>query len=216
MPDLRFAIEGAAAVPYAESPLLALQLRIENEPEVERIQSIILQCQIRIEAARRRYAAAEQERLVDLFGAPERWVQTLRTTLWTYANVTVRPFEGATTVDVPVPCTFDFNVAATKYFHALEGGEVPLLVLFSGTVFYDAAGRGLQVAQIPWEKEARYRLPVSVWKEVIDRYYPNTAWLTLRRDIFDRLHEYKMKHGIPAWEHVFERLLTGVEEKVLS
>ena len=45
-------------------------------------------------------------------------------------------FTGTTLVDLQLPCTFDFTVASTKYFHALEAGEIPLCVMFSGTVFY--------------------------------------------------------------------------------
>ena len=208
MPDLSFAIEGAEPVPYAASPMLALKLRVANTPPDQSIRGITLQCQIQIEAPRRPYTKEEQARLLDLYGPPERWGQTLRTSFWTNAGVNVPPFSGAVTVDVPVPCSFDFNVASTKYFHALESGEAPLCVLFSGTVFFDDPERGFTVAQIPWAKEARYRLPVNVWKRVIDLYYPNTAWLTLRRDVFDRLHEYKMQNSIPTWDLALERLLS--------
>ena len=47
-------------------------------------------------------------------------------------------------------------------------------------------------------KEAKFRLPQKVWRELIDSYYPNTAWLCLRRDVFDRLNQYKMRRGIPT------------------
>ena len=114
----------------------------------------MLRCQVRIEPARRRYTPAEKERLLDLFGTPERWGQTLRPMLWTHVSAVVPPFEGEAVVDLPVPCSFDFSLAATKYFAALDGGEIPLCFLFSGTIFYEAADGGLQVAQIPWEKEA--------------------------------------------------------------
>ncbi|HLJ48693.1 MAG TPA: DUF6084 family protein [Bryobacteraceae bacterium] len=214
MPDLSFSITGAEAVPYAVSPQLALKLQIDNADREQRIQSVLLQCQIQIEATRRRYEANEKSGLLDLFGEPHRWGQTLRGMLWTQVAVNVRPFQGATKVDIPVACTFDFNVAATKYFHALEGGEVPLVSLFSGTIFYHDAQSGLQVAQIPWEKEARYRLPVDVWKRVIDHYYPNTAWVTLRRDVFDRLRDFKSRESIPTFEQAVERLLSGVGEGV--
>lgn len=212
MPDLNFEIVGAEAAPFAASPLLHLKLRVTNNDAAEPVQAVALRCQIQIEAARRRYVAGEQARLVDLFGAPERWGQTLRPMLWTHAGVVVPPFEGGRVVDLSVPCTFDFNVAATKYFAGLEGGEVPLCLLFSGTIFYRAAEGGVQVAQIPWEKEARYRLSVRVWREMMDSYYPNSAWLCLRRDVFDRLHRYKMRRGLPTWEQALESLLSGVEE----
>lgn len=216
MPDLSFAIDGAEAVPYSTAPLLALKLKVKNRNREEPIRAVMLQCQIQIEATRRHYAPSEQADLVDLFGTPDRWNQTLRSTLWTHAHANVGPFTGETTVDLPVPCTFDFNIAATKYFNALDGGEVPICLLFSGTIFYDDATRGLQIAQIPWSNEARYRLPVQVWKNVMDLYYPNTAWLTLRRDVFDRLHEFKMQRGLPTWEQAMERLLAAANEKVLT
>src|SRR5947209_4280163 len=144
MPDLTFEVEGAGAVPYAASPTLALKLRVTNGEAGEPIQTIVLRCQIQIEATRRRYDAAEQERLRDLFGEPHRWGQTLRSTLWTNTSVVVPPFTGGTTFDLQLPCTFDFNVASTKYFAGLEGGEIPLCLLFSGTVFYQGESGALQ------------------------------------------------------------------------
>lgn len=216
MPDLNFTIDGAEAVRYSTAPLLTLKIKVRNRDPKEPIRAIMLQCQVQIEATRRHYAAAEQAGLLDLFGTPDRWSQTLRSTLWTHAHANVRPFSGETTVDLPVPCTFDFNVAATKYFNALDDGEVPLCLLFSGTIFYDDVARGLQIAQIPWSKEARFRLPVEIWKNVMDLYYPNTAWLTLRRDVFDRLHEFKMLRGLPTWEDAMERLFAEANEKALT
>ena len=136
MHDLSFAVEGAAPVPFAAAPTLAFKLRIANDDAAEHIQNVLLACQIQIESTRRRYNGEEQSRLLDLFGEPSRWAQTLRAMLWTHASVMVPPFEGETLVDLLVPCTFDFNVAATKYFHGLDEGEVPLNLLFSGTIFF--------------------------------------------------------------------------------
>ena len=225
MPDLSFQVEGAEAVPFAASPLLALRLRVTNADAREPVRTVALRCQIQLEVTRRRYKAEEQERLRDLFGEPERWGQTLRTMLWTHVSVIVPPFTESAVVDLSVPCTFDFNIAATKYFGGLDDGEIPLCLLFSGTVFYEAEDGALQVAQIPWDREAKYRLPVQVWKQMMDIYYPNSAWLCLRRDVFDRLYQYKRRLGIPTWEQALERILpsfeetaeeTDVEEKVSS
>ncbi len=207
MPDLEFTVEGAEAVPYSATPMLALKLRLRNNSASEHVASVLLQAQIQIEAARRNYTPGEQERLLDLFGEPQRWSQTLRNTLWTHATINVPGFEGETCADLPVPCTFDFNVGTTKYFHALQDGTVPLCILFSGTVFCDDNDRGVQISRIPWSKEARYKLPVQVWKDVMDAYYPNTAWLTVRRDVFDSLHQYKMRNGLATWEEALEVLL---------
>ena len=137
MPDLDFQVQSAAAVPFAATPMLAFRIAVTNVCAAESVYSVALRCQIQIEVTRRRYSKDEQEQLLDLFGEPERWGQTLRSMLWTNVAATVSPFTGGTTVEVQVPCTFDFNVAATKYFHGLEDGDLPLCFLFSGTVFYD-------------------------------------------------------------------------------
>ena len=145
---------------------------------------------------------------MDLFGEPDRWSRTLGRMLWTHATTVVGPFTAQTTADLPVPCTFDFTVAATKYFAGLDEGEIPLVVQFSGTVFYLTA-KGLQVSIIPWDREARFRLPVATWREMIDVHYPHCAWLRLGKETFDRLHAYKLRHGLATWEQALERLLAA-------
>lgn len=207
MPDLAFSVESAAAVPFAAAPVIALKLRIANADPAETIHTVVLRCQIQIEVARRRYTEAEQAQMLDLFGEPDRWSQTLRSMLWTHASVVAPAFAGSTTVDLHIPCTFDFNVAATKYFHGLQSGEIPLLLMFSGTVFYADDQGALRVAPISWDKETKFRLPIKTWKEMMDAYYPNSVWLSLRKDVFERLHQYKMTHGIATWEQAFEMML---------
>jgi len=216
MPDLQLSVEGAEVVQYAAAPLLAFKARIINTPSDEIVHTVALRVQIQIEATRRKYDANEQAQLLDLFGEPDRWGQTLRSMLWTHASVVVPRFTGSVVADIPVPCTFDFNVAATKYFHGLTSGELPLCFQFSGTVFYQAEGEPLQVAPISWDKEAKYRLPVKVWKDLMDMYYPNSAWLALQRDTFERLYQYKMREGIPTWEEALERALNALPEPVRS
>lgn len=213
MPDLSFRVEHAEPLRFAAAPTLIFKLRISDAGESP-IHAVALRCQIRLEPARRRYAPGEEERLLDLFGERHRWSQTLRPMLWTHASLIVPPFSGSTLVDLPIPCTYDFNVAATKYFYALEDGEAPLCLLFSGSIFYAAEAGSLQVAPISWEKEATFRLPVRVWKEMMDLYYPNTAWLSLRQDTFDRLYQYKSRRGLPTWEQALDGLLDAVQEQV--
>ena len=211
MPDLDFAVEGAEVVTFAVTPTLALKLRITDSGE-EPVHAVMLDCQVRIEAPRRRYVPAERERLGELFGDPSRWSQTLRSLLWTHVSVNVPPFTGSVLVDLRLPCTYDFNVQVTKYFDSLEDGEVPLTLLFSGSVFFAALGGALQVERVSWSKEAGYRLPVRVWRDVIDHYYANTAWLNLHKDVFDRLAAYKARRGLPTWEQALEALLLNAEE----
>jgi hypothetical protein len=211
MPELHFQIEGAGVVPHAAAPLLALRLRITNLPDTEAIHTLTLRCQVQIEPAKRRYAAQEQDKLLDLFGTPERWARTVRPLLWMNTSVAVPGFIGNVLVNIELPCTFDFNVAATKYFHALDTGDIPVCVMFSGTAFYKGPDGALQVAQIPWDREADFRVPVSAWKEMMDMHFPNTAWLCLQRDVFAQLYEYKMRHGLPTWEQAIVRMLAAAE-----
>jgi Family of unknown function (DUF6084) len=213
VPDLEFGVEGAEVLEFAAVPSLLFKLRIENLEE-EPIRSVALNAQIRIAATQRHYDAAEQERLLEVFGETHRWGNTLRSLLWSHTTVQVPPFSGSTLVDMPVPCTYDFEVVAAKYFHALGDGEVPLEFLFSGTVFYAREGGGLQIVRIPWEKEAQFRLPVRLWKEMMEHYFPNSAWIRLRRDAFDRLYDYKARMGLPTWEAAVEALLRTSEQEV--
>jgi Family of unknown function (DUF6084) len=205
VPDLRFQIENAAPVPKAATPQLAFAVRITNSVP-DAIHSIALRAQVQIEPVRRRYSAQEQEHLKELFGEPEGWSKSLHPLLWSNLTLTVPGFSGSLLLDVPVPCTFDFNIAVTKYIYGLENGELPTTLLFSGTVFHSGPV-GLQIAQIPWERQASYRLPIRVWKDMMDLYYPNTAWIALRRDVFERMYEFKSRHGIPTWEQTVERML---------
>ena len=213
MPELHFQIEGAEAVAHTAAPLIALKLRITNLPATEAIHTLTLRCQVQIEPAKRRYMPEEQKKLLDLFGEPERWSRTLKPLLWMNTSVAVPAFTDNLLVDLQLPCTFDFNVAATKYFHALNNGEIPVCVMFSGTVFYSSAAGALQIAQIPWDREANFRLPISIWKEMMDLHFPNTAWLCLQRDAFEQLYEYKMRHGIPTWEQAIARALAAEQSE---
>lgn len=211
MPDLRFQVEDVVPTPNAASPQLSFKLRITNA-EPEPVHSIALRAQVQVEPVRRRYSSEEQQKLKTLFGEPEQWSKSLLPLLWANVNVNVGAFTGSTLIDLPVPCTFDFNVAMTKYIYGLDGGELPTSLLFSGTVFH-AGQMALQIAQIPWDREASYRVPVRVWREMMDLYYPNGAWIQLRRDVFERLYEFKSHNGLPTWEQTVERMLDLAEVK---
>jgi hypothetical protein len=212
MPDLNFAVVGAEVPTYAATPTLNFKLRVTNANEQERIHSVTLRSQIQIAATRRKYNADEQARLLDVFGEPQRWGETLRSQLWTHISVVVPPFTGSTVVDLPIPCTYDFEVLSTKYFNALEDGDIPLSFLFSGTIFYE--GGQLQVGQISWSKEATFRLPVKLWQEMIAHYYPNSTWIRLQKHAFDQLYQYKLRKGLPTWEDVIAHLLQDSSEGI--
>src|SRR5579871_6168822 len=131
LPDLHFQVVEALATPNAAVPQLSFKVRITNS-EPEPVHSVALCVQVQIEPVRRRYSPEEQARLKELFGEPERWSKSVHPLLWTNTNVNVTTFTVETIIEVPVPCTFDFNVAVTKYIYGLDGGELPISLMFSG------------------------------------------------------------------------------------
>jgi hypothetical protein len=205
-PDLAFAVKDAGPLTPAAVPTLRFGLRIEARGG-ELVRSIMLQTQIQIAARRRRHQPGEEERLFDLFGQPAQWGTTLRTLPWLRHTQVVPQFAGAVTVDLEIPCTYDFDVAAARYLQALDGGEIPLELLFSGTVFYSTEAGLLQAAQIPSSCEADYRLPVAVWRETMERHFPGAVWLRLDRKTFERLHAYRSRNALPSWEQAVDGLL---------
>ncbi len=205
MAELAFDCIGAQAERYAVVPTLSLTLRI-SETSGQRVEAIALRCQIRIEPARRRYSGAEAERLNDLFGDTERWANTLRPLQLTTVATMVPGFSGTTETELPITFTYDLEIGSTRYFASLDAGEVPLLLLFSGTVFTVTDGR-MQVQQVPWSKEAAYRLPVSVWREAIDAHFPNSAWIKMSRRTLEELQRFKTRHALPTWDMTLQALL---------
>jgi hypothetical protein len=210
MNSLAFHVRSARAEAHAAVPTITLQVGV-TDTLGRTVHALILRGQIRIEPQRRRYRADEQDRLFDLFGETARWGESLRPFLWTQVATTVSGFTGSTEFDLPVECTYDFEVAAAKYLHALAGGDIPLILLFSGTVF-TRGERGFAAEPVPWDSEASFRLPVSVWRHVMDLYFPNSGWLRLRRDTLDRLQRFKSAQAVPTWEQALDLLLTRAEE----
>ncbi|MYX18230.1 hypothetical protein GTY67_33305 [Streptomyces sp. SID8374] len=208
MTDLDFRCTGVRPEPFGASPTLLFDLRIE-ELDHQPVHAVALRCQIRIEPAQRTYDPDEVDMLGDLFGEPSRWSSTLKPLQFAHASITVPAFTGTTHVDLPVPCTYDTEVASASYFRALARGEIPLLLLFSGTVF---TGRnGFRAEPIPWHKEASCLMPVDVWRELIESYFPNTGWLRLRKDSLEALRRYRSARALPSWEQVFDELLATAE-----
>jgi hypothetical protein len=208
-PELMFAIDEAGPLEHAAAPTLRFALRIESAADVR---SVALSVEIRIAATRRAYDEAAQRRLVELFGAPEDWGRNLHALHWTNLNVTVPAFSRDTSVELLVPCSYDLEVTGAKYLNALQDGDVPLEFMFSGTVFYTGADGRLQVDRIAWDKEASFKLPVSVWRQTMDRYFPGAGWLRLQRGTFDRLSAYKARNALLTWEAAVDALLSEADD----
>jgi hypothetical protein len=209
VPELGFTVLGCEPLRHAAAPSLRFSLAIDAQGAA--VRSVMLDVQLRIAATQRGYSEAEQAQLGDLFGEAHRWGDTLRNLLWTQATLVVPPFDGSTVVDLIVPCTYDFDVAAAKYLADLHDGDIPLKLLFSGTVFYVSAAGAIQINRISWNAEAAHRLPVRVWRETMDHYFPHAAWLRLHRDAFERLVAFRARNALTSWEAVVAALLEGRE-----
>ncbi|WP_271222108.1 DUF6084 family protein [Streptosporangium carneum] len=210
MTDLGFACLDVRPDPFAASPTLVFRLRL-TETGGAVVQALALRCQIRIEPQRRRYTREEAVLLGDLFGDRSRWGDTLRALQFANVSAMVPGFTGVTETDLQVPVTYDLEVAASKYFAALDDGEIPLILLFSGTVFTRTA-QGMSVEQVPWDREVRHRLPVAVWRELMDRCFPGEGWVRLSRETLRALHRFKSARALATWDDAVEALLAQAEE----
>jgi Family of unknown function (DUF6084) len=211
MTALSFSVVQSRAEPHAAVPTIMLRLRVE-EADGFSVHALALRCQIRIEPQRRRYSPEEELRLYELFGETPQWGESLRPFLWTHVSTTIGKFAGTTEFDLPIECTYDFDVAGAKYLHALAGGDIPLLLLFSGTAFTRGTS-GFAAEPLSWSTEASYKLPVAVWRAMMDLYFPNSGWIRVRRDTLDGLQRFRAARGLPTWDQAFEHLLKEAGEE---
>ncbi|MGW1273637.1 DUF6084 family protein, partial [Streptomyces sp. NPDC002491] len=177
-----------------------------------RVHALALRCQIRIEPARRTYAAAEADGLSDLFGERSRWGSTLQPVQFAQVALMVPSFTGEIETDLVVPCTYDMDVAATRYLSALADGEVPLLMLFSGTAF--TGDGGFRVEPVPWDREAAFRMPVAAWREMVEQHFPGCGWIRLPRATMDALLAYRSQAALTSWEATLKALLAAADDAV--
>ncbi|MEU9589224.1 DUF6084 family protein [Streptomyces sp. NPDC048193] len=210
MTDFAFTCTGVRADPYAAGPTLVFRLRVTASPGT-RVHALALRCQIRIEPARRTYADGEALALADLFGERSRWSRSLHPVQFAQVPVMVQGFTGEVETDVVVPCTYDMDIASSRYFHALEEGEVPLLMLFSGTAFTGAGG--FHVEPVPWDREATYRMPVKTWREMVEQHFPGSGWVRLPNDTMDALLAHRSRKALPSWQATVEDLLRVAGER---
>lgn len=204
MSALTFTVTDIVSDRYAASPLLIARIHIEESADAV-VHAMALRCQVRIDPMRRQYDETTGG-LSDLFGPRERWGSTLKSLLWMHASTMVSGFTHGIDIEMPMPCSYDFEVAATKYLYAVRDGEIPLALMFNGTVF-TRGGNGLQVEQLPWQSEAAYRMPVEVWHDTMDAFFPNSAWIRISRETIDALDHFRTDRGFIGWEEMFQALL---------
>ena len=209
MIDLRFAVKGARVQPHAAQPTLLVSLAIEERQGLA-LEGLALTCSVRIEPQRRGYSVDEERQLVDLFGEPSRWPTTMRPMSWLETVLFSPAFDGQTELELPLPCSYDLEVSATRYFSALAGGDAALRLLFRGTAFVRGE-RGLEMTPLPWDREATWRLPVALWRQAIDSCFPDAGWLRLRKETIGALLAFKGRHALPSWDGVITTLLSEAE-----
>lgn len=211
MTDMSFTVLDVTPEPYAATPVLTARIGVAATGD-EPVHAIALRAQIRIEPLRRGYSDDEAAGLTDLFGTRERWASTQRTFLWQHCTAMVPGFTGATQIDLPLACTYDFEVAAAKYLHALRDGAVPLQFLFSGTVFVKGEN-GFAVQQVSWNCEDHYSMPVTVWRDLIGQHYPNSGWVRLSHDAVTALVAYKAERGLLDLDDAIAALLASTSDR---
>ena len=199
-------ITGAAHVPFAAAPTMRFQA-LAREPDAIPVQSIALSAQVMIDPARRGYDQATRERLAELFGAPERWAPSTSGLAWARVAVTVPAFSREAPFEIEVPCTYDLEVAAAKYFYALPDGVVPLSFHFNGSVFYHDGDGRLQMTPISWSTTARYGMAVSAWRAMIAEHYPGGGWVRVGDDTLERLHTLRAQRGLSTVDDLLRELL---------
>jgi hypothetical protein len=205
-PSLDFTVRRARVEPSA-SPLVLLDLEVTARPRA--VRGVLLATQVRIALVRRSYDRATRERMSDLFGDPRRWADQARGLLWVLATSVLPAFDGQVTVPLALPCSYDLEVAWAKYLDALRDGVVPIHLLFSGSLFYEDAAGALLTTRIPWDREARFDLPVAVLREAIDACFPGAGWVRVGRDTLDRLRAYRAQQALPTWDATLDALIDG-------
>lgn len=201
-PDLTFTVAEARPAAFTAVPTLEFRITVGRSGGGP-VRSVLLSTAVRIVPARRSHDPATRERLAEVFGSPEQWASGLRPLTWARTTVVVPPFDDATTVTVPVPCSCDIELAVTKYLRAVDEGEIPLDFQFSGTVFHDGPDGRLRTAQISWAKDTPYRLPVDLWRHTTH----GGSWIRLSPETHDRLDAYRARHTLTGWDETVHTLL---------
>lgn len=205
-PDPEFTVVGARAEEYAASPTVVFSLRV-REPSEREIYTIALSVRILVDPTGRSYNEEAREALFDLFGPAEHMAASMQSLVWGQVGVLAPSFTGEETFDVSVPCTYDLEVATSKYFASLPDGVAPLDFHFNGTILYSGEDDRLQIVHVPWRCTARYRMPVAVWRQAVDASFAQTGWIRLHDETLARLRRRQAERGAPSFDALVAELL---------
>jgi hypothetical protein len=172
-----FSVVDAKPKHYAASPTIVFRLRIGCDDQVE---AMVLRVQIRIEPRRHNN------------GHPFAWADI---------PVMVPAFTGETFVDVNVPCTYDFDNTAARFFNDVEAGEIPLRFFFTGSIFRRTE-ESFSVSMLSWQSECAYRMPLEVWQDAMRACYGDSVLIRIDRETFERLQRLRTQTGATSWDAV--------------
>ena len=158
-------------MPRSATPTLSFAIAVSDASGIP-IQFIALSVLITIEPGQRAYDAENRERLVELFGEPERWGSTTGASAGPRSTTSCRASPARRTSRSASSARYDHEIAATKFFGGLDEGVFPLHFHFNGTVHYEGADGRLQILPLAWDRSARFELPVATWREMIDSPLP--------------------------------------------
>jgi hypothetical protein len=206
VPEPEFAITGAAHLAYAAAPTMVFTTTA-SESSGREIQSMALSVQVMLDPAKRGYDPETRERLAELFGPPASWTPSTQGLAWARVATVVPGFTGATTFALELPCTYDLEVAAAKYFYAVQDGEAPLSFHFYGTVFYRGPDGGLQVTPVPWSSSSEFRMPIAAWRAMIAEHYPGGGWIRVSHETLATLNARRAGRGLASFDACIEELL---------
>ncbi len=205
------AIIGARAAPFTAAPAVMFTLRVIAPGE--RIHAIAFRCQVQIDARRRRYDGGERQRLYELFGDESQFARQVHAVTWATSSFVVPTFEEQIDTELAVACTYDLELAAAKYLHAVRGGDVPLLFLFTGTIFRVHDGT-LSVEPVSWDTESSYPMPAAVWRQTMDQFFPGGGWMRLQAETIDRLQAFRGRCAATSWDEAIDRLLASAQPEI--
>ena len=208
-PALELEVLGAEAALHVAAPALHFRLRAK-ETAGRDVYMVALSTQVHIDPGLRSHDAGTRERLVDLFGAPERWAATTSSIVWARVETLLPSFTGEAEFTLVVPCTYDLEVTFARYLDALPDGEVPLSFHFSGRIFYRGEDGRLQIVLTPWTS-AVHRMPVTVWRSMIDYHFPGSGFVRLQEDTLRALGRHRARHGIATFDGAIADLLGRAE-----
>jgi hypothetical protein len=206
--DPVFTVLDVEGVARAVVPTLRFLMHV-SDPSGREVHAAALSVQLMIDPARRAYDDATRARLTELFGAPERWGATTHSFPWARVDVLVPAFTGATGFALDVPCPYDLELAAEKYFYALPDGEVPLSFHLTGMFLLRGEHDRLAVHPVPWSSNVRWRMPVAAWKGAIAELYPGGGWIRLAPETLEALAARRAAGGHHSFDGAVAALLEG-------